>query len=183
MAANGVGDGAADTIILNATNGDDVITIVNDNGVITVKGLGADVTITDFDANDRIVINGLGGDDVIEASGLSGMQLTANGGDGDDVLIGSAGNDMLNGEAGDDVLIGGPGPGRPRRRNRQQRRHPVASRAPPVQRRTARSVHGIELRHGRRQPWRDAVGGAVYKPAAAARAAARLTQRRPGEYR
>ncbi len=109
LGANGVGDGSDDTIILNATNGDDVITIINDNGVITVKGLGADITITDFDANDSIVINGLGGDDVIEASGLSGMQLTANGGDGDDILIGSAGNDKLNGGAGDDVLIGGPG--------------------------------------------------------------------------
>jgi len=37
------------------------------------------------------------------------MLLTANGGDGDDVLIGSAGNDTLTGGAGDDVLIGGPG--------------------------------------------------------------------------
>jgi Ca2+-binding RTX toxin-like protein len=109
LGVNGAADGAADTITLNATNGDDAITIVNDNGVITVRGLGADVTITDFDANDKIVINGLGGDDVIEASGLSGMQLVANGGDGDDVLIGSAGNDVLNGGAGDDVLIGGPG--------------------------------------------------------------------------
>ena len=35
--------------------------------------------------------------------------LTADGGDGDDVLIGSAGNDTLLGGAGDDVLIGGPG--------------------------------------------------------------------------
>ncbi len=70
LGANGVGDGSADTIILNATNGDDAITITNDNGVVTVKGLGADVTITDFDANDKIIINGLGGDDVIEASGL-----------------------------------------------------------------------------------------------------------------
>ena len=67
------------------------------------------MTISSFDANDRIVINGLGGDDVIEASGLNGMLLTANGGDGDDVLIGSAGNDTLTGGAGDDVLIGGPG--------------------------------------------------------------------------
>ena len=159
-----------------------MITIVNDNGVITVKGLGADVTITDFDANDRIVINGLGGDDVIEASGLSGMQLTANGGDGDDILIGSAGNDMLNGEAGDDVLIGGPG--QDVLDGGTGNNVVIQSlAAPPVQRRTARSVHGIELRHGRRQPWRDAVGGAVYKPAAAARAAARLTQRRPGECR
>ena len=37
------------------------------------------------------------------------MLLTADGGDGDDVLIGSAGNDTLLGGAGDDVLIGGPG--------------------------------------------------------------------------
>ena len=37
------------------------------------------------------------------------MLLTANGGDGDDVLIGSAGNDTLIGGAGDDVLIGGGG--------------------------------------------------------------------------
>src|ERR1700735_2820734 len=53
---------------------------------------------------------GLGGDDVINASGLgTAMQLTANGGDGNDVLVGSAGNDILTGGAGDDVLIGGPG--------------------------------------------------------------------------
>jgi Ca2+-binding RTX toxin-like protein len=37
------------------------------------------------------------------------MLLTANGGDGADVLIGSAGNDVLTGGAGDDVLNGGPG--------------------------------------------------------------------------
>ena len=37
------------------------------------------------------------------------MLLTANGGDGDDVLIGSHGNDTLHGGAGDDVLIGNGG--------------------------------------------------------------------------
>ena len=52
------------------------------------------------------------------------MLLTANGGDGNDVLIGSAGNDTLTGGAGDDVLIGNGGTGHPRRRNRQQRPHP-----------------------------------------------------------
>ena len=86
-----------------------MITINNVNGVIIVSGLGAEIAITDFEAGDQLVINGLGGDDVIEASGLSGMLLFANGGDGDDVLIGSAGNDVLIGGAGDDVLIGGPG--------------------------------------------------------------------------
>jgi Ca2+-binding RTX toxin-like protein len=96
------GDGQVDTVSIDATNGDDVITLTNVNGVITVSGLAADITITNFDANDQIVVNGLAGDDVIEASGLSGMLLTADGSDGDDVLIGSVGDDILHGGAGDD---------------------------------------------------------------------------------
>jgi Ca2+-binding RTX toxin-like protein len=109
-AAGGDGDGQVDTIVINATNGDDAITVTNNNGMVTVSGLATEVTISNFEANDRIVINGLGGDDVISASGLgTAMLFTANGGDGDDVLIGSDGNDSLNGDAGDDVLIGGLG--------------------------------------------------------------------------
>jgi Ca2+-binding RTX toxin-like protein len=104
------GDGAVDTITINATNGDDVISVSNNNGVVTVSGLAAQVTIFGFEATDQIVINGLAGDDVITASGLgTAMQFTANGGDGNDVLIGSAGADTLRGDAGDDVLIGGAG--------------------------------------------------------------------------
>jgi Ca2+-binding RTX toxin-like protein len=104
------GDGKADTIVINATNGDDAITVTNNNGVITVSGLPEAVTISNFEAaNDRIVINGLGGDDVITASGLTGILFTANGGDGDDVLVGSPGNDILTGGNGDDVLIGNGG--------------------------------------------------------------------------
>ena len=104
------GDGHADTIVINATAGDDVITIVNQNGVVTVSGLATSVEIANFDAFDHLVINGLGGDDVIEASGLgTAMQLTADGGNGADVLIGSDGADTLRGGAGDDVLIGGAG--------------------------------------------------------------------------
>ena len=62
-------------------------------------------------ANDRLIVNALAGDDVVDASGLSAdaIQFAANGGDGDDVLIGGAGNDTLSGGAGDDVLIGGLG--------------------------------------------------------------------------
>jgi Ca2+-binding RTX toxin-like protein len=110
-AAGGAGDGQADTVIINATNGDDVIHIVSDANGVRVLGLAADVTIRGFDANDRLVINGLGGDDVIDASGLpaGAIALTANGGDGDDVIIGGDGNDVLTGGAGDDVLLGGLG--------------------------------------------------------------------------
>ena len=72
--------------------------------------LAATVTISNFDAIDHIIVNGLGGDDVIDASALgTSMLLTADGGDGNDVLIGSAGNDTLLGGAGDDILIGVPG--------------------------------------------------------------------------
>jgi len=43
----------------------------------------------------------------VEASGLtaSAIQLTENGGDGDDVLIGGSGADILDGGPGDNVLI------------------------------------------------------------------------------
>ena len=48
---------------------------------------------------------------MIEASGLAAgaILLTANGGDGNDVLIGSDGADTLLGGAGDDVIVGGLG--------------------------------------------------------------------------
>jgi Ca2+-binding RTX toxin-like protein len=104
-------DGAADTVVINATSGADTIFVSSSGGVITVSGLSETVTITGAEAaNDRLVINGLGGDDIIDASGLAGgIQLTADGGQGDDLLIGSPGNDTLLGGAGDDILIGGGG--------------------------------------------------------------------------
>jgi Ca2+-binding RTX toxin-like protein len=106
---SGIGDGQVDTVVLNATSANDVITVMNSGGSIIVSGLSATVAISGFDATDQLVINGLGGDDVITASGLSGIQLTANGGDGDDVLIGGASPATLSGGAGDDVLIGASG--------------------------------------------------------------------------
>ena len=108
----GMGDGAADTIVINGTNGDDVVVVYGDAGSVSIVGLSSIINITGFEAaNDRIVINGLEGDDVIDASGLlaGSIQLTANGGFGDDILIGGEGNDILNGNEGDDVLLGGPG--------------------------------------------------------------------------
>jgi Ca2+-binding RTX toxin-like protein len=107
---SGAGDGQADTIIINATSAADKISVSSSGGAITVSGLAETVTITGAEAaNDRLIINGLGGDDTIDASKLSGILLTANGGDGKDLLVGSPGNDILTGGAGDDVLIGGPG--------------------------------------------------------------------------
>jgi Ca2+-binding RTX toxin-like protein len=109
---SGVGDGQADTVVVNGTAGNDVITIAGDAGSASVSGLAAKVQITGAEAaNDRLIVNALGGDDVVAASGLSAtaIQLTEDGGDGNDVLVGGAGNDTLLGGPGDDVLNGGPG--------------------------------------------------------------------------
>jgi Ca2+-binding RTX toxin-like protein len=102
----------ADSVIVQGTNGDDVILAFGDASGTSVLGLAAQINITGVEAaNDRLTINALSGDDVIEASGLAAaaIQLTADGGNGDDVLIGGDGNDVLLGGAGDDVLIGGLG--------------------------------------------------------------------------
>jgi Ca2+-binding RTX toxin-like protein len=109
---SGTGDGAADNVIVNGTDGNDAVTVGGDASGVSVIGLFAQVNITGAEAaNDRLTVNLLGGDDVLAASGLAAgaIGLSADGGDGDDVLIGGAGNDTLSGGAGDDVLIGGPG--------------------------------------------------------------------------
>jgi Ca2+-binding RTX toxin-like protein len=111
-AAGGGGDAHLDTVIVNATNGDDVILASGDASGTAVFGLAAQVNITGAEAaNDRLTVNALAGDDVVEASGLAAgaIQLTADGGADDDVLVGGAGNDVLLGGEGDDVLVGGPG--------------------------------------------------------------------------
>ncbi len=108
----GGGDAQPDSVIVLGTNGDDVALVVGDANGTSVLGLAAQINITGAEAaNDRLTINALAGDDVVEASGLaaSAIQLTADGGDDNDVLIGGEGNDTLLGGLGDDVLIGGPG--------------------------------------------------------------------------
>jgi Ca2+-binding RTX toxin-like protein len=106
------GDAAADVVVVNGTNDDDVVTVAGDASGVAVLGLAARVGITGAEAaNDRLVVNALAGDDVVDASGLAAaaIGLSVDAGAGDDVAIGGDGNDTLVGGAGDDVLIGGPG--------------------------------------------------------------------------
>jgi Ca2+-binding RTX toxin-like protein len=86
--------------------------VFGDASGVAAIGLPAQVNITGAEAaNDRLTVNLLAGDDVLDASSLAAasIQLSADGGDGNNVLIGGDGNDVLFGGAGDDVLIGGPG--------------------------------------------------------------------------
>jgi Ca2+-binding RTX toxin-like protein len=111
-ASAGGGDGQADTVSVDGTNGDDVVAVTGDASGTSASGLHARVDITGADAaSDRLTVNLLDGDDVLDATGLkaTGTLLTANGGNGDDNLTGGDGDDTLNGDADDDILIGGLG--------------------------------------------------------------------------
>jgi Ca2+-binding RTX toxin-like protein len=106
------GDGLADTVIANATNGDDVIDVVGAGSSVSVIGLAAAINVTNSEgANDSLVINGLGGDDSITATTLPAgvIKLTIDGGAGDDTILGSQGADVVLGGAGDDFVFGDNG--------------------------------------------------------------------------
>lgn len=109
---DGKGDGAADSVSVSGTTGDDVVLVVGDASATSVIGLAAQVNITGTEANnDRLSVNAQAGDDIVDASGLAlgAIALTANGGEDDDVLVGGDGIDTLFGGDGDDVLVGGLG--------------------------------------------------------------------------
>ena len=138
------GDGAADTVTVNGTAGDDNIKVVNSGGSIVVNGLAAQVTIAHAEAGNSLTLNGGTGNDTIDASAIKAGQLanlTINGGAGNDNIIGSAGNDTVIGGQGNDVGADGSRqrhlrlePGRWQR----HRRGPRGCRHPPVQRRQCR---------------------------------------------
>jgi Ca2+-binding RTX toxin-like protein len=110
-AGSGAGDGAVDTVVVNATTGNDVVRISGAGNPLSVDGLSTQISIAGAEPSDQLIVHGLAGDDVVDASAVSSgaMALTLDGGDGADVLLGGAGNDTLQGGAGDDVLFGGPG--------------------------------------------------------------------------
>jgi Ca2+-binding RTX toxin-like protein len=113
LAAVGGGDDASpDNVVTHGSNGEDVVTVSGTGPNAQVQGLPTRVTVSGAVAgSDRVTVKALAGDDVVDATTLSATAalLTLEGGVGDDILIGGAGNDTLLGGAGDDILIGGPG--------------------------------------------------------------------------
>src|SRR5688500_2941191 len=109
---DGGGAGPADSVTVNGTQGADVFGAAGDAGGVNVFGLQARVNIfSPEQANDRLTLNALGGDDVIDATSLEadGIQLTMNGGLGEDLFLGSEGDDLINGGDGDDTALMGAG--------------------------------------------------------------------------
>ena len=126
-ASGGGGDAQPDNVIVQAPT---ATTSRSSRAAATRSACSVsrrEVNITQPEAaNDRLTVNALAGDDVVEASGLAAglIQLVGNGGDDDDVLVGSDGADVLIGDVGDDVLARRARRRRPRRRPRRQHRHP-----------------------------------------------------------
>jgi Ca2+-binding RTX toxin-like protein len=99
-------------VIVEGSRHGDVVTVSGSAVIgVSVTGLAAAVNIRGAEPADKLIVNSLKGDDVINASGLEAdaILFSADGGRGDDVLVGGAGNDTLLGGTGKDLLIGGPG--------------------------------------------------------------------------
>jgi Ca2+-binding RTX toxin-like protein len=83
---------------------DDVVATLAyvENGQVVIETLREDADLVT-----GIVFNGLGGNDLF--ANYTGISSTANGGAGNDVLIGGSAADTLNGGDGHDLLVGGAG--------------------------------------------------------------------------
>jgi Ca2+-binding RTX toxin-like protein len=114
------GDGQADRVAVDATNGNDIVNVTGDASGITVTGQAARVAIQHAEPTDDLLVAGLGGNDSISATGLAAGTISArlDGGDGDDriaggpgveTLLGGDGNDSIDGNGGNDVADLGAG--------------------------------------------------------------------------
>jgi hypothetical protein len=125
------GDGTADSVVVNATNGVDTVDVSGDATGVAVSGLLARTAITHQEATDVLTVNGRDGNDDISGTNLAAAAIsttlagddgedaltgspgieTTRGGNGSDSLDGNGGNDQAVLGAGDDVFVWDPGDG------------------------------------------------------------------------
>lgn len=100
--------------VLDGGAGDDIVLMDGLDGSVN-GGSGTDTLVVqaslpvdiDLAATEFEIVFGNGGDDRFDASGVSGVSVTLDGGGGDDVLIAGQGDDVLNGGAGNDSFVFG----------------------------------------------------------------------------
>ncbi len=106
------GDGQADSIVVNGTQGDDTINVSGDSGGLRVQGLTSEVRIFHQEqTHDRLTVNALAGNDTVNSTSLEsdGVLLTVTGGLGNDTLLGGESNELFVGGDGSDVVSMGAG--------------------------------------------------------------------------
>jgi Ca2+-binding RTX toxin-like protein len=114
------GDGQPDRVTVNATNGDDRISVNGNASGVTAAGLHTEVAIRHQESTDELDVHGLGGNDAISATALAAQTIaltldggadndTLAGGQGIETLIGGDGNDTADGNGGNDAALLGAG--------------------------------------------------------------------------
>jgi hypothetical protein len=73
LSGTGVGDTQTDTVTVEATPGDDNLTITGSAGNAGITGLTTTVSITGADGTDQLYLNTLDGTDTVDTSGWAGM--------------------------------------------------------------------------------------------------------------
>ena len=95
-------------LVVDGTEGDDVIRIVPGDRGREVKAVVNGVTSPSFRPTSRILVFGYGGNDSITVDPRVSYQAWLVGGQGNDTLKAGSGQALLMGNEGDDILTGGP---------------------------------------------------------------------------
>lgn len=104
----GVGN---DTVEVSGANGAEEFTISANGTRVRFDRISPAPFSIDIGSTENLILNANGGDDKITAgNGLAGLiQLTLDGGTGNDTITGGDGNDLLIGGDGNDLIVGGKG--------------------------------------------------------------------------
>jgi Ca2+-binding RTX toxin-like protein len=113
------GDGQIDSVSVEGSTDGDIMSVGGELGLLSVDSGSAYVGVRNAEATDKLIVQGLGGDDSINAEPFAGgLDLTLDGGAGDDFIQGSQGaettlggdgNDFVDGNRGDDIAFLGAG--------------------------------------------------------------------------
>jgi Ca2+-binding RTX toxin-like protein len=110
--AAGQPDGVFDRVTFEDLAADDGVFVTQgaDGHSLTIGEGTTSINVVGLDGQDQVIIHGNAGDDTLIASGVRNVaQITLNGGDGNDLVIGGDGAENLFGDAGDDTLQAGVG--------------------------------------------------------------------------
>jgi Ca2+-binding RTX toxin-like protein len=104
------GDGI-DTVEVNGGNGSEQFTTTANGARVRFDRINPAPFSIDIGTSEKLILNANGGDDTFSATGnlATLIQITVDGGPGNDTILGSNGNDTLIGGDGDDFIDGNQG--------------------------------------------------------------------------
>lgn len=105
------GGAGSDTIEVNGGNGSETFTVTANGTRVRFDRLNPAPFSIDIGTSEQLVVNANGGDDSFSATGnlAALIQITVDGGEGNDTILGSNGIDLLRGGDGNDFIDGQQG--------------------------------------------------------------------------